>query len=189
MTLAYIGACRGDRVARERRWRADAAELAARRTRLQAEARAGDGDGPYVGPAAFQTADAGRFFGRESAVDELARLVAAERFVSVFGASGVGKSSLLRAGLVPAIEGSSVAPVSASSSASVPTSTRTASGPGRRPAPRSAPCEWTPRRSASTRDSATGEKSRARKTRSIEPVSQAAVTVERSVMPTDARRA
>lgn len=104
VTLAFVGACGGDPVAWERRWRANAAELAARRTRLRTEAVADDGKSPYVGLAAFQAEDAGRFFGREKLIDELRKLLITERFVSVFGASGVGKSSLLRAGLVPAIQ-------------------------------------------------------------------------------------
>ena len=108
VTLAFVGACGGDPVEWERRWRADAAELAARRGRSEQERLPEDGQSPYVGLAAFQAEDAGRFFGREKLVAELLRLVATERFVSVFGASGVGKSSLLRAGLAPAIQGSPV---------------------------------------------------------------------------------
>ena len=109
VTLAFVGACGGDPVEWERRWRADAAQLAARRSRVEQERLPEDGQSPYVGLAAFQTEDAGRFFGREKLVAELLRLVATERFVSVFGASGVGKSSLLRAGLASAIQGSPVA--------------------------------------------------------------------------------
>jgi len=62
---------------------------------------------PYKGLRAFQEADAVDFFGREaltsrliSRLDEPARL---GRFLTVVGPSGSGKSSVVRAGLVPAL--------------------------------------------------------------------------------------
>jgi serine/threonine protein kinase/ABC-type glycerol-3-phosphate transport system substrate-binding protein len=62
---------------------------------------------PYKGLQAFQEADVGDFFGREDSVRELLDRMAAEgsgeRFLAVVGPSGSGKSSLVRAGLVPAI--------------------------------------------------------------------------------------
>ncbi|MGH3833680.1 MAG: caspase, EACC1-associated type, partial [Pseudonocardiaceae bacterium] len=62
---------------------------------------------PYPGLAAFQTEDARWFFGRERVTTELmgrlaARLEQALPLMLV-GASGSGKSSLLRAGLLPAL--------------------------------------------------------------------------------------
>jgi WD40 repeat protein/DNA-binding SARP family transcriptional activator len=58
---------------------------------------------PFKGLAAFESADAGYFFGRERLVAELvARLVGAP-LVGVVGPSGSGKSSLVRAGLLPAL--------------------------------------------------------------------------------------
>jgi hypothetical protein len=69
---------------------------------------------PFPGLRAFQPEDAPIFFGRESETDQLiAQLAAREtRFLAVVGASGSGKSSLVRAGLIPrlmenAIDGSS----------------------------------------------------------------------------------
>lgn len=65
------------------------------------------GDAPYRGLAPYTEADAGLFFGRDEAVTSLAATVrdgTVARPVVVLGASGSGKSSLLRAGLVPAIE-------------------------------------------------------------------------------------
>ena len=62
------------------------------------------GGNPYVGLRAFGEPDADRFFGREALVDELVdRLTGgdAERFVLVVGGSGSGKSSAVRAGLLP----------------------------------------------------------------------------------------
>ncbi|MBM3522655.1 MAG: hypothetical protein FJX57_06835, partial [Alphaproteobacteria bacterium] len=61
---------------------------------------------PYVGLRPFAETDAHLFFGRDKHVDGvLARLRhdATQRFVAVVGASGAGKSSLVRAGVVPAL--------------------------------------------------------------------------------------
>lgn len=62
---------------------------------------------PYKGLAAFAEGDAALFFGRERLVAELARRLAEREAdpapLIVTGASGSGKSSLLRAGLVPAL--------------------------------------------------------------------------------------
>jgi WD40 repeat protein len=58
---------------------------------------------PYLGLAPFQPTDAERFFGRERLVNDVVTRLARQRFLAVFGASGSGKSSLLRAGLLPAI--------------------------------------------------------------------------------------
>ena len=58
---------------------------------------------PFKGLASFEAADADYFFGRERLVAELvARLVGAG-FLGIVGPSGSGKSSLLRAGLLPAL--------------------------------------------------------------------------------------
>lgn len=99
VTLAYVAACGGDTAEWEARWRTITAEMAGA---APAEEPAGREDArpPYVGLAAFQREDAGRFFGRSRLVTELVDRVARQRFVGVFGASGCGKSSLLRAGLV-----------------------------------------------------------------------------------------
>jgi DNA-binding SARP family transcriptional activator/WD40 repeat protein len=58
---------------------------------------------PYKGLATYQPTDASLFHGRERVVSRLvARLVDA-RLLVVSGASGTGKSSLVRAGLLPAL--------------------------------------------------------------------------------------
>ena len=58
---------------------------------------------PFKGLAAFGPEDANYFFGRERLVAELvARLVGAP-LLAIVGASGTGKSSVLRAGLLPAL--------------------------------------------------------------------------------------
>ncbi|MDX2000599.1 MAG: hypothetical protein SF066_23000 [Thermoanaerobaculia bacterium] len=58
---------------------------------------------PYVGPRSFETADTALFFGREDEVASLTALVLAHRAVLLYAASGTGKSSLLKAGLLPAL--------------------------------------------------------------------------------------
>ena len=59
---------------------------------------------PYKGLAAFQPDDAGLFFGRERLVDELVQRLQDSAALIVGGPSGSGKSSLVRAGLLPALE-------------------------------------------------------------------------------------
>ena len=56
---------------------------------------------PYRGLLYFREEDAPFFFGREAAIDKLTSAVQREPFVAVVGASGSGKSSVVRAGLVP----------------------------------------------------------------------------------------
>jgi WD40 repeat protein/DNA-binding SARP family transcriptional activator len=62
---------------------------------------------PYKGLRPFGEADAADFFGREALterlVERLTEPVAHQRFLAVVGPSGSGKSSAVRAGLVPAI--------------------------------------------------------------------------------------
>ncbi|BCB91618.1 nSTAND1 domain-containing NTPase [Phytohabitans suffuscus] len=94
VTLAYVAACGGDRAVWEQRWRELAAELA--------PAPAVDEEAPYLGLSAFEARDAERFFGRERLVAELRERIDGTPFLAVFAPSGAGKSSLLRAGLIPA---------------------------------------------------------------------------------------
>jgi WD40 repeat protein/ABC-type cobalamin/Fe3+-siderophores transport system ATPase subunit len=63
---------------------------------------------PYKGLARFDTMDAPYFFGRERLVATMVARLAVARFVGVVGASGSGKSSLVRAGLLPALGGGSL---------------------------------------------------------------------------------
>lgn len=58
---------------------------------------------PYVGLRSFEQADADLFFGRDAAVQRLVDLLSDHRAVTVVGSSGSGKSSLVRAGLLPAL--------------------------------------------------------------------------------------
>ena len=59
------------------------------------------GEQPYKGLSYFTEADADNFFGRETLSDKIVTDLGQARFLAVIGASGSGKSSLLRAGVVP----------------------------------------------------------------------------------------
>ncbi|XVS66821.1 XRE family transcriptional regulator [Actinosynnema sp. CA-299493] len=100
VTLAYVRACEGDVAEWEDRWRQVAAEVLP-----GADPDPDEGHPPYAGLAAYGTEDAEWFFGRDHLLDDLERRIAHRRFIAVFGASGAGKSSLLRAGLVPRVTG------------------------------------------------------------------------------------
>ncbi|MER6134376.1 helix-turn-helix domain-containing protein [Streptomyces sp. NPDC001815] len=98
VALAYVGACGGDLVEWEARWKDTVEESAGDGCR--------DDDGspaPYRGLARFETGDSALFFGREQLAADLVDLLRRRRFAAVFGPSGSGKSSLLRAGLIPAL--------------------------------------------------------------------------------------
>ncbi|MFE1874702.1 hypothetical protein ACFW9N_28110 [Streptomyces sp. NPDC059496] len=99
VTLAYVEACHGDRHAWETRWHAVATEIAAS-AHPDENAQTSRQNAPYAGLSAFQPEDADRFFGRERLTTEVLTKVRERRFLTVFGPSGSGKSSLLRAGLV-----------------------------------------------------------------------------------------
>ncbi|MFJ8631060.1 helix-turn-helix domain-containing protein [Streptomyces sp. NPDC093568] len=96
VTLAYARACGADQAEWEARWRAVSAGV-------EEEAAADDGPAPYRGLTRYGADDRDLFFGREPEVERLLRLTAEHRFAALVGASGSGKSSLLRAGLVPAL--------------------------------------------------------------------------------------
>lgn len=58
---------------------------------------------PWRGLASYDKADAGLFFGRAEATAALQRIIEQQPFVVVLGASGTGKSSLVKAGVLPAL--------------------------------------------------------------------------------------
>ncbi len=105
VALAYARACDGDVDVGEwtARWRAAAAELDAAAPQVAGALDPGGDRPPYLGLAAYGPDDADRFCGRDRLVAALADRLARQRFVAVVGASGSGKSSLVRAGLVPAL--------------------------------------------------------------------------------------
>ncbi|MEU1054269.1 hypothetical protein ABZ397_17180 [Streptomyces sp. NPDC005876] len=101
VVLAYAVACGGDPAEWEARWKRTVDALAATSDRAE------DGTGtvpPYKGLARFEAEDRERFFGRERLVTQLLELLRRRRLAAVFGASGSGKSSLLRAGVIPALQ-------------------------------------------------------------------------------------
>jgi serine/threonine protein kinase/WD40 repeat protein len=57
--------------------------------------------GPYPGLSSFTEADAGRFFGREAEVESLWAKLRQRKLLALIGPSGAGKTSFVRAGLVP----------------------------------------------------------------------------------------
>jgi hypothetical protein len=61
-------------------------------------------DSPFVGPRPFETEDRDRFFGRTRELEELLSLIIAHRAVLVYAQSGAGKTSLLKAGVIPRLE-------------------------------------------------------------------------------------
>jgi formylglycine-generating enzyme required for sulfatase activity len=59
---------------------------------------------PYPGLRPFEANEWSIFFGREAMVDEVIDRLAAHRLVLIHGSSGAGKSSLVRAGVLPKLE-------------------------------------------------------------------------------------
>ncbi|ELS54291.1 nSTAND1 domain-containing NTPase [Streptomyces viridochromogenes] len=98
VTLAYAGACGGDLAEWEARWKEAVEESAGDGSRDEAGSLT-----PYRGLARFETGDSDLFFGREQLTADLIDLLRRRRFAAVFGPSGSGKSSLLRAGLIPVL--------------------------------------------------------------------------------------
>jgi len=64
---------------------------------------------PFPGLRPFEPDEDHLFFGRENEVDELLRRLRSNRFLSIVGTSGCGKSSLIRCGLIPSLHGGSMA--------------------------------------------------------------------------------
>ena len=59
---------------------------------------------PFPGLRAFRPGEADRFFGRQQQIDALVDRLTEVPFIAVSGASGCGKSSLVLAGLLPALQ-------------------------------------------------------------------------------------
>ncbi|MGI5262312.1 hypothetical protein [Streptomyces angustmyceticus] len=96
--LAYVRACGGEEEKWRRRWMAADKELSE-----QPCSPEDDTDPPYRGLARFEPGDAELFFGRDELTAQLAGTARRHRVTALVGASGSGKSSLLRAGLVPGL--------------------------------------------------------------------------------------
>ncbi len=63
-------------------------------------------ESPYPGLTAFQESDAHRFFGRSRDIAGMLARLRSRPLVGIVGPSGVGKSSFVRAGVIPALKGS-----------------------------------------------------------------------------------
>lgn len=68
------------------------------------QAKPFDGRCPYKGLETFNEEDSELFFGREKWIENLIKRVKESRTLFVTGQSGSGKSSLVRAGLIPALK-------------------------------------------------------------------------------------
>ena len=64
---------------------------------------------PFPGLRPFRSDESHLFFGREDQATALLQLLRQNRFLAVVGASGSGKSSLVRAGLIPELHGGTMA--------------------------------------------------------------------------------
>ncbi|PBC80226.1 MULTISPECIES: helix-turn-helix domain-containing protein [unclassified Streptomyces] len=96
VVLAYVRACGGDGEEWRYRWKQTDDELA-RLPRPQED----DTESPYRGMSRFEPADAELFFGRDQLICDLLQLARQNRVTALVGASGSGKSSVLRAGVIP----------------------------------------------------------------------------------------
>ena len=63
------------------------------------------GDNPFPGLRPFSVEDSHLFFGREGQIDDILVKISKNRFITVMGYSGSGKSSLMFCGLVPVLYG------------------------------------------------------------------------------------
>ena len=63
-----------------------------------------DREEPYVGPRPFEEKDQDVFFGRDQEVNELVSLITSHPIVLLYSQSGAGKTSLLKASLIPLLK-------------------------------------------------------------------------------------
>jgi tetratricopeptide (TPR) repeat protein len=70
-----------------------------------------DDSSPWLGLASFTEETSAYFYGREEEVAELARRVQRKLLTLLFGQSGLGKTSILRAGLVPRLRRQGYCPI------------------------------------------------------------------------------
>ncbi len=94
LTLAFVRSCDGDPAPWTKRWRELATQYA-----LPLHPNA-----PYPGNAPFTEDDAKLFFGREYLVEQVLESIKTRPLTAVFGPSGSGRTSLLQAGLKPALD-------------------------------------------------------------------------------------
>ena len=74
------------------------------RARLEKAPALDKNTNPYKGLNSFDEADSDKFFGRTALTAELVKFVETHQLTVVLGASGLGKSSLVKAGLIPKLD-------------------------------------------------------------------------------------
>ena len=70
-----------------------------------------DAQHPWIGLASFTEGDRGFFAGRGDEIDDLSRLVRRDTLTLLYGVSGLGKTSLVQAGLFPLLREENMLPV------------------------------------------------------------------------------
>lgn len=76
-----------------------------------AEAERADAQHPWIGLASFTEGDRSFFAGRGEEIEDLLRLVRRDTLTLLYGVSGLGKTSLVQAGLFPALREENMLPV------------------------------------------------------------------------------
>ncbi|MEO8704059.1 MAG: protein kinase, partial [Kofleriaceae bacterium] len=92
---------------KEQRWQSAGELLAALEQFLPGRQRISElqvDESPYAGLSSFQESDAGKFYGRNREIAAMMTRIRDRPMMAVVGSSGVGKSSFVRAGLVPALK-------------------------------------------------------------------------------------
>jgi len=56
---------------------------------------------PYPGIRSFNVNESNLFYGREKQITDISELIKKHHFVAISGASGSGKSSIVKAGIIP----------------------------------------------------------------------------------------
>lgn len=70
--------------------------------------QSGVSNNPFPGIRSFETHEAHLFYGREKQVDKIVSVLADTHFLALIGFSGSGKSSLIKAGVIPTISNSQI---------------------------------------------------------------------------------
>ncbi|MBP5976246.1 PD40 domain-containing protein [Brasilonema sp. CT11] len=74
------------------------------RNQLKPAPKLNEKTNPYKGLASFEEEDSDKFFGRTALIQKLQEFVTTHSLTVVLGASGAGKSSLVKAGLIPQLK-------------------------------------------------------------------------------------
>lgn len=70
-----------------------------------------ESNNPWLGLASYQAKDANMFFGREEEIAAMLEIIKRNYSTVIYGKSGIGKTSLINAGLIPALERDGYLPV------------------------------------------------------------------------------